>query len=66
MLSAYGRTKMKRETLWHDFVNAFRPHKIRSWYRPMMNERYYLPANRGTQINSDRNRALVDSRIEVH
>lgn len=65
MFSAYQRISTRRELFWYDFVKAFRPHTIRSWYRPIMTEWCALITKRGLRLDLIRGKPMSEAIIDI-
>lgn len=65
MLSSYGRTKIRGELMWSEFITAFRPHTIRSWTRQMIVEWSDLLNKRGIYVENDRVKDPSEATIDL-
>lgn len=65
MLLAYGRTAMRGNETWSDFITDFRTHTARSWTSPRVSEWRDLVTKRYIYVDEDRKTNPADSLIDI-
>lgn len=63
--TSYQKTTMRADSLWSDFISAFRTHTIISWKRRMLTECRDFHLKRGIHIIPGRTRSQFEAMIDV-